>query len=113
MAGLPAAKFTAFYDKAASEADKFDEQAGPRTANRRKAMSEPIAQDFVEFLRCPIGHSPLVAEADGLVCRCGARFAVRDGIPNLVIEEAQLPEGITEVEELAASCPDRTQSANP
>jgi hypothetical protein len=41
-----------------------------------------------------MGKSPLRIEADTLVCtECGTRFAVKDDIPNMLIEEAELPPG--------------------
>jgi uncharacterized protein YbaR (Trm112 family) len=36
----------------------------------------------------------LTDEQDRLVCqRCGLRFPIRDGIPNMIVEEAELPPG--------------------
>nr|WP_254053545.1 Trm112 family protein [Singulisphaera sp. GP187] len=38
--------------------------------------------------------SALRREGDALVCtRCGPRFAIKDDIPNMLIEEAELPPG--------------------
>jgi uncharacterized protein YbaR (Trm112 family) len=48
----------------------------------------PIPQDLLEILACPACKSNLRVEADELVCAaCGRRYAVRDGIPILLIEE--------------------------
>jgi uncharacterized protein YbaR (Trm112 family) len=46
------------------------------------------------LLVCPLGKAPLRREGDLLVCtRCGPRFAIKDGIPAMLIEEAELPAG--------------------
>lgn len=54
-----------------------------------------ISQDLLNILRCPLdpSHSArLEAAADGLVCqRCRLKFAVREGIPCMLVEEAELP----------------------
>jgi uncharacterized protein YbaR (Trm112 family) len=43
-------------------------------------------------LVCPLGKAPLRLEGNTLVCtRCGLRFAIEDEIPNMLIEEAELP----------------------
>ncbi len=51
-------------------------------------------EDLFALLVCPMGKAPLRREGDTLVCtRCGPRFVVKDDIPNMLIEEAELPEG--------------------
>jgi uncharacterized protein YbaR (Trm112 family) len=55
-----------------------------------------ISQEFLEMLRCPLdpGHTGLDQTADGLVCRrCRLKFPVKDGIPCMLVEEAELPAG--------------------
>lgn len=62
-----------------------------------------ISPDLLAILRCPLNPSKakLVLEEDTLVCeRCGLRFAIKDGFPVLVVEEAQLPTGVTSLAEL-------------
>lgn len=50
--------------------------------------------DLLSLLVCPLGKAPLRREGDYLACtRCGPRFGVRDEIPNMIIEEAELPPG--------------------
>jgi uncharacterized protein YbaR (Trm112 family) len=60
---------------------------------------------FPDHLRCPLGpdrQTRLEAHEDHLLCPvCGLRYSIRDGIPNLIIEEAQLPEGCTSLERAA------------
>jgi uncharacterized protein len=65
-----------------------------------------IAPDFLQLLRCPLDpqrQTPLAEEEGHLVCpKCRARFRVRDGIPNLVKEEAELPPGVESLGQLPA-----------
>jgi uncharacterized protein len=47
---------------------------------------------LLSLLVCPLGKAPLRREGDTLVCtRCGPRFSIKDDIPNMLIEEAELP----------------------
>ncbi len=53
-----------------------------------------VNEDLLALLVCPLGKAPLRREGDTLVCsRCGPRFAIKDDIPNMLIEEAELPQG--------------------
>ena len=59
-------------------------------------------QDLLALLVCPLGRAPLKREGDILICtRCGPRFSIEDEIPNMLIEEAQLPNGCSSIAELA------------
>lgn len=51
---------------------------------------------LLEILACPACHAPLAVDdaASTLNCtsdRCGLRYPVRDGIPVLLIDEAEKP----------------------
>ncbi len=71
-------------------------------AGGQAAGGHVIPEDLLEKLVCPLGKKPLRLENDTLVCtHCGARFKSEDGIPNMLLEEATLPEGITDIKELA------------
>jgi uncharacterized protein YbaR (Trm112 family) len=63
-----------------------------------------ISPEFLERLRCPMDpkrEARLAQEGDHLVCqRCGVRYRVKDGIANLVVEEAELPPGVTAPDQL-------------
>jgi len=60
--------------------------------------------DLLALLVCPLGKAPLRREGDSLVCtRCGARYAIRDDIPNMLIEEAELPPGVASIDDLACA----------
>ena len=60
-----------------------------------------LSEELLKLLVCPMGKAPLVHEGQRLVCsRCGARFAINDDIPNMLIEEAELPPGCTAIADL-------------
>ncbi|MER3456136.1 MAG: hypothetical protein C4303_05830 [candidate division GAL15 bacterium] len=49
---------------------------------------------LVELLACPACHGRLRQEGERLVCgSCRRRYPIREGIPVLLLEEAELPEG--------------------
>jgi uncharacterized protein YbaR (Trm112 family) len=57
--------------------------------------------DKIALLVCPMGKKPLDRNGDTLVCtHCGTKFAIANGIPNMLIEEAELPEGCATIAEL-------------
>lgn len=53
-----------------------------------------IDQTLLEILACPKCKSKVILEGERIVCtntRCGLRFPIRDGIPVMLIEEAEQP----------------------
>ncbi len=61
-----------------------------------------ISDHFLSLLVCPMGKVPLKRDGDELTCsHCGTRFSIKDDIPNMIIEEAQLPVGCSNLAELA------------
>ena len=53
-----------------------------------------IAPDLLAILRCPLTFSPLRQEGDFLIAEVGGlRYPVREGLPVMLVEEAQLPPG--------------------
>ena len=61
-----------------------------------------IEEELLRRLVCPVGKSELHCEADYLVCSsCGLKFPIREGIPVMLIEDAELPEGAKSIEELS------------
>lgn len=53
-----------------------------------------VSEELLALLVCPMGKAPLRREGDTLICtRCGPRFSIKDDIPNMLIEEAELPPG--------------------
>jgi uncharacterized protein YbaR (Trm112 family) len=55
-----------------------------------------IDKRLLEILVCPKCHGDLVLKQDRLICQgCGLRYPIRDGIPVMLIEEAEPPESPT------------------
>ena len=50
----------------------------------------PISPELLAILACPADHAPVREEEAHLVCsRCGRRYPVRDGIPVMLVDEAE------------------------
>jgi len=64
-----------------------------------------ISQELLDILRCPLDpkrQSTLTLDGHALVCtRCGIRYPIKDGFPVLVVEEAELPAGCENPDQLA------------
>jgi uncharacterized protein YbaR (Trm112 family) len=61
-----------------------------------------VAKDLLDLLVCPLGKAPLRLEGNRLVCtRCGLSYAIEEGIPNMLVDEARLPDGVQELRQLA------------
>ena len=62
-----------------------------------------IDPDLLSILRCPLTRSPLRQEGDALVAEVGGlRYPLRDGIPVMLVEEAQLPDGVESLDAFKA-----------
>ncbi len=60
-----------------------------------------VSEQFLALLVCPMGKVPLTHEGDHLVCtHCGTRFSIKDEIPNMIVEEAELPPGCSGLADL-------------
>lgn len=60
-----------------------------------------VNEELLALLVCPMGKAPLRREGDLLICtRCGPKFAIKDDIPNMLIEEAELPAGCATINDL-------------
>ena len=60
-----------------------------------------VNEALLSLLVCPLGKAALRCEGDTLICtRCGPRFAIEDDIPNMLIEEAELPGGCASLRDL-------------
>ena len=60
-----------------------------------------VSEELLALLVCPMGKAPLRREGDTLICtRCGPRFLIKDEIPNMLIEEAELPAGCHSLKDL-------------
>ena len=60
-----------------------------------------INQELLALLVCPLDKSALRHEGEKLICtRCGLKYSIKDDIPNMLIEEAELPEGCSSLADL-------------
>ena len=60
-----------------------------------------VNEALLALLVCPMGKAPLRREGDALICtRCGPRFAIRDDIPDMLMEDAELPPSCTALADL-------------
>jgi UDP-glucose 4-epimerase len=51
-----------------------------------------IDKELLEILACPACKAPVTLEGDRIVCTaCGRRYPIRDGIPVMLVDEAELP----------------------
>lgn len=64
-----------------------------------------ISQELLDILCCPLDKAELRLEENKLICTgtgCGLKFRIDDDIPIMLIEEAELPEGVSKLEDLPA-----------
>ncbi len=67
--------------------------------------------ELLEILVCPLTRSHLHLDGDFLVAEAGGlRYPIRDGIPVLLIDQAELPAGITSLDEFRRKYADRIPS---
>jgi len=51
-----------------------------------------VSRELLEVLACPACKGDVELKGDRIVCKkCGRRYPVRDGIPVMIIEEAEEP----------------------
>ena len=51
-----------------------------------------IDPKLLEILACPVCKTEVKLEGERLVCvKCGRRYPIRDGIPVMLVEEAEHP----------------------
>jgi len=52
-----------------------------------------IDKELLEILVCPVCKERVVLDQDMLACKkCRRRYPIRDGIPIMLVEEAEEPE---------------------
>lgn len=50
--------------------------------------------EILAILACPLDKAPVELQGDRIVCsQCGRRYPIRDGIPVMLIDEAEMPPG--------------------
>jgi hypothetical protein len=60
-----------------------------------------VSDELLALLVCPMGKAPLRRQSESLICtQCGLRFAIKDGIPDMLVEDAQLPAGCESMADL-------------
>ena len=53
----------------------------------------PIDKELLDILACPLCKTEVKLEDEKIVCtKCGRRYPIRDDIPVMLIDEAELPE---------------------
>ena len=58
---------------------------------------------LLDVLRCPMTLSKLRREGDFLVAEVGGlRYPIKNGIPQMLVDEATLPDDVTSLDELKA-----------
>ena len=51
-----------------------------------------INDGLLKILACPACHESVRVEGEKIVCTgCGRRYPIRDGIPIMLLDEAELP----------------------
>jgi uncharacterized protein YbaR (Trm112 family) len=64
-----------------------------RPTSDATVRSVPIAPELLEILACPVDHAPVTDATSHLVCTtCGRRYPVRDGIPVMLVDQAEAPD---------------------
>ena len=59
-----------------------------------------IDEKLLEILACPACQAPVRLEEDEIVCSgCARRYPIREGIPIMLIEEAETPADATSAAE--------------
>jgi len=52
-----------------------------------------IDKELLKILACPLCKTDVKIEDDRLVCtNCGRRYPIKDDVPVMLIDEAELPE---------------------
>ncbi len=64
-------------------------------------QNNDLDQTFVSQLRCPLSKSTVAQESDFLVAeKGGLKYPIRKGIPVMLVDQAELPEGVETFEQL-------------
>lgn len=52
-----------------------------------------IDAELLKIMCCPACHGDLVEQESRIVClKCGRKYPIRDGIPVMLLDEAEMPE---------------------
>lgn len=62
-----------------------------------------INKDLLDLMICPLTGDKLRQEEDKLVSeKWGVKYPIRNGIPIMLVKQAELPDGANSIEELKA-----------
>ena len=72
--------------------DEFEEEFGDFAGgDLGSASSQELDEEFLSLLACPVCKTGVRREGEQLVCdTCGRRYPIRDGIPVMLVEEAEM-----------------------
>ena len=57
--------------------------------------AESLCQELLSILVCPVCRQKVELRDEALVCaRCGRKYPVREGIPDMMVEENEDPESV-------------------
>ena len=71
-------------------------------------MTDTLDLNLLEILVCPLTRSKLRQEGDYLVGEVGGlRYPIQDGIPVLLMDQAQMPPGVADLEAFKRRFADR------
>jgi len=65
-----------------------------KTKETKETQLEGLVVDaeLLKILACPLDEAPVKLEGDRIMCtKCGRRYPVRDGIPVMLVDEAEMP----------------------
>jgi uncharacterized protein len=69
------------------------EDASGQERDRASGGMSMIDPQLLEILACPLCKTPVHQDGDRLVCAtCNRRYPIRDGIPVMLLDEAERPE---------------------
>jgi uncharacterized protein YbaR (Trm112 family) len=71
--------------------DEFEEDFGDFAGGDfDSAASQELDEEFLSLLACPVCKTGVRREGEQLICdTCGRRYPIRDGIPVMLVEEAE------------------------
>jgi uncharacterized protein YbaR (Trm112 family) len=71
-----------------------DGEGSLRSSRASGGGDEMIDKQLLEILACPKCKSPVKQDGEKLICQnaqCGLKYPIRDGIPVMLIDEAEKP----------------------
>jgi len=66
----------------------------PSSGQMRHGRKLMIDEELLKIMCCPACRGDVVEQKGKIVCsKCGRKYPIRDGIPVMLIDEAEMPEG--------------------